>query len=71
MQETYQTYVESLKASGSFDAKAQKIALNMCLGKIKSQMVPDLTEYVVSNFGDIDGYLVSLVESAIYSLKNK
>lgn len=71
VQETYQTYVESLKENGSFDAEAQKKALNMCLDKIKSQMVPDVLEYIANNFGDIDGYIVSIIESTIYSLKNK
>jgi len=69
VQEVYQTYVESLKASGSFDEAAQKEAYERCLVKIKSQLAPDLIDYVTHNFGDLDAYLKSLIESAIYSLK--
>ena len=65
----YQTYVESLKNSGSFNEAAQKEAYNRCLSKVKSQLVPEVVDYVMKNFGDLDSYLKSLIESAIYSLK--
>ena len=69
VQEVYQTYVESLKASGSFDEAAQKEAYERCVIKIKSQLAPDLIEYIAHNFGDLDAYLKSLIESTIYNLK--
>lgn len=69
VQEVYQTYVESLKESGSFDEAAQKEAYNRCLLKIKSQLAPDIIDYITKNFGDLDEYLKSLIESAIYNLK--
>lgn len=71
VQEIYQTYVQSLKESGSFDKDAQKHALDACLVKIKSQLAPELITYITTNFGDVNSYLISLIESTIYSLKNK
>ncbi len=69
VQETYQTYVETLKQEGKFDKEAQKKALDRCLAKIQSQMAPDIIDYITTNFGDLKEYLISLIESAIYSLK--
>ena len=69
VKEVYQTYVSSLKTEGKFDAEAQKKALDSCLAKIKSKLLPDLKDYIVNNFGDLDEYLKTLIESAIYSLK--
>ncbi len=70
VKETYQTYVESLKKSGSFDADAQKEALNNCLINIKSKCSTELIDYLKENFGDVDEYIISLIESQIYTLKN-
>lgn len=67
----FQTYVESLKKSGSFGAEAQKEALNKALKIIKSELGEDLIKYITDNFGDIDDYLLVQVESAINSIKLK
>ena len=69
VQEVSQTYVDDLKKSGSFDKEAQKAALDKCLAKIKSQMAPELMTYISNTFGDVNEYLVSLVESTIHSTK--
>lgn len=71
VKETYQTYVETLKKEGKFDKEAQEKALNLCLNKIKEQMTTEVKDYVVNNFGDINSYLKSLIESTLYNLKNK
>lgn len=71
VKEVYQTYVEKLKEQGSFDADAQKAALDACLTKIKTQLAPELITYITTHFGDMNTYLISLIESTIYSLKNK
>lgn len=70
VKEIYQTYVESLKKSGSFDEAAQKEALNKCLTNIKTKCSSDLIDYIKTNFGDFDVYVTSLIESQIYTLKN-
>lgn len=67
----YQTYVESLKNENAFTKENQLEALNKCLTLIKSQCAPELISYITKNFGDCDGYFKSLIESTIYSLKNK
>lgn len=71
VKDIYQTYVESLKTQGKFGPEEQKIALEKCLNQIKSQLAPDLITYITTNFGDMDSYLRSLIESTIYNLKNK
>ncbi len=70
VKEMYQTYVESLKKSGSFDAEAQKKALDNCLINIKAKCSTELIDYIKENFGDVDSYIISLIESQIYTLKN-
>lgn len=70
VKETYQTYVEAIKAAGKFDEEAQKKALEMCLTKIKSQLAPDMLDFIGQNFGDVTNYLKSLIESSLYTLKN-
>lgn len=65
----YQTYVETLKKEGKFDKEAQQKALDACLLKIKTQLAPDMIDYITLNFGDMDEYLKSLIESSIYTLK--
>lgn len=67
----YQTYVEALKNENTFTKEAQEKALNDCLTLIKTKCTPDLIEYITENFGDMNEYLKSLIESTIYTLKNK
>lgn len=69
VKETYQTYAEAIKAEGKFDKEAQEKALEMCLAKIKSQLAPDMLDFIGQNFGDVTNYLKGLIESTIYSLK--
>src|SRR5574344_600636 len=42
----FQTYVDSLKKSGAFDAEAQKTALNKATVIIKSQLGTELIDYI-------------------------
>lgn len=70
VKEVYQTYAETLKKEGKFDENAQKIALENCLKQIQSQLAPELVTYITDNFGDMKEYLISLIESTIYNLKN-
>lgn len=70
VQEVYQTYVESLKVNGAFDKEAQEKALALCLEKINTKLPNDLKGWLNNNQADIQGYLTTLIESTIYSLKN-
>ncbi|MCK9308642.1 MAG: hypothetical protein M0P99_00035 [Candidatus Cloacimonetes bacterium] len=66
----FQTYVDSLKKSGDFDAEAQKTALNKATVIIKSQLGTELIDYIKKNYGDLDAWISTQVESTIDTLKN-
>jgi hypothetical protein len=66
----FQTYVDSLKKNGSFDAEAQKTALGKATEIIKSQLGTDLTDYIKANYGDLDKWITTQVEATIDTLKN-
>lgn len=65
-----QTYVESMKKKNAFDEKAQKEALNKCVAIINTQLTQELKDYVEENFGDLQSYLLTLIESTILGLKH-
>lgn len=69
--EVYQTYVETLKKAGNFNAEAQKLALERCLALIKANMPKDVETWLKANYSNIESYLKSLVEAQIGFLKNK
>lgn len=66
---TNQTYVEALKAQGTFDAEAQKVAFQKTLDAILAILTDDAKEYIQQAFGDITVYLTTLIESSVN--KNK
>lgn len=65
-----QTYVESMKKKNAFDEKAQQEALDKCLAIIKTQLTQELRDYVEENYGDLQSYLITLIESTILGLKH-
>lgn len=67
--EVYQTYVEALKKAGSFNAEAQKVALERCLTLIKANMPKDIETWLKANYSNIESYLKSLIEAKIGLLK--
>lgn len=67
----FQTYVEALKKSGSFDAESQKIALTKAKDEALSQMSADVKEYITTNYGDLETWLTTQIEATINILKNK
>lgn len=66
---TNQTYVDSLKASGTFDEAAQKEAFNRTLNAILAILTDDCKEYIVELTGDLQTYLTTLIEAQVN--KNK
>lgn len=70
VKQTYQTYVESLKAAGKFDATAQKTALEKSVNTIKGLLSEKVQAFIVENYGDLEKWITTQVESSIYSLKN-
>ena len=52
---TNQTYVESLKAQGQFDAEAQLIAFEKTYNAVLDILADDAYEYLASAIGDLQG----------------
>ncbi len=67
----FQTYVETLKAQGKFDAHSQTVALTKAKDIALSQLTEDTKAYIKGNFGDLDSWLTNQIESTINLLKNK
>lgn len=66
----FQTYVDSLKKSGSFDSAAQMTALTKAKDMALEQFGDDVKEYLAANYGSVDSWLTSQIESTIDLLKN-
>ncbi len=66
----FQTYVESLKASGTFTLESQKEALHMAKTIALSQINTATQIFIQENFGDFDKWLANQIEATIYKLKN-
>lgn len=65
----FQTYVQSLKDSGTFNEEAQKTALNKALELINGELTTELKTYITDNYGDITTWLTNQIEATIYALK--
>ena len=65
----FQTYVEALKKAGTFDKDSQLSALNQAKDIALSQMTDDIKEYISKNYGDLDSWLTTQIESTINLLK--
>jgi len=66
----FQTYVESLKNSGTFDKTAQLEALNKAKAIVTSELTVELKDFIVSNYGDLESWITNQIEASIYKLKN-
>ena len=66
---TNQTYVDALKKAGSFDAEAQKHAFEMTLNAVMNVLGKDAIEYLTAIYGDLTGYLTTLIEAEVNAQK--
>lgn len=66
---TNQTYVDSLKESGSFDEAAQKEAFNRTMNAIMTILSDDAKEYITEATGDLNTYLTQLIEAEVNKRK--
>lgn len=66
-----QTYVDSLKSSGSFDKQAQEIALNKAKEIAMAQMGSELKNFIEENFGSIESWLTNQIEASINLIKKE
>ena len=62
---TNQTYVETLKKQGSFDAEAQKIAFQKTLDAVIAVLSEDRKAYLSELYGDATAYLTTRIEAEV------
>ena len=67
--EIQQTIVDNLKKEGRFDAEAQKQALELCMQRCLTLISDEAKDIIMDNFGDLEAYLTTLIESSVKSLK--
>ena len=67
----FQTYVDSLKASGSFDAQAQTVALTKAKDIALEQMTDEVKNFIAKNYGSVDAWLTTTIESTINLIKSQ
>lgn len=60
-----QTYVNDLKAAGTFNEAEQKEALMRAVSAALKSMSRDAQDYIKSNFGDTTQYLENRIEAQI------
>lgn len=66
---TMQTYVDTLKAQGKFDADAQEIAFQKSFSAAKSFISDEYRELFESVYGNLDDYLKIVIEAKVQELK--
>lgn len=66
---TTQTYVDSLKASGAFDAAAQKIAFEKTYTSVMNILTEDAKQYLTEAFGDLNIYITNCIEAEVKAQK--
>ena len=67
----FQTFVESLKNSGSFDKAAQLKAFNTAKETALNQFNSEISRFIVDNYGGLNEWLSTQIEASINKLKNK
>ena len=67
----FQTYVETLKKNGTFDKESQKVALIKAKDDALAQMSDEIKDYITKNYGDLETWITTQIESTINILKNK
>lgn len=65
VKETTQTYVDSLKKQGTFDAEAQKEAFNRTFATAKGLLTEIAVDAITLVYGDVDKWLKSKIESKV------
>ena len=62
---TTQTYVDSLKKQGTFDAEAQKVAFTMTYESVIKLLTDEATEYLSEAVGDLNLYITQKIEAEV------
>lgn len=64
-----QTFVDSLKAEGKFDADAQKEAYKLCYNRWMAMASDDVKAAILEEVGDLDAWLDTMIEAGIAEKK--
>ena len=62
---TNQTYVESLKKQGKFDAEAQKQAFEQTTQAVLTILSQEAKDYLANIYGDLDKYISETIEASV------
>ena len=62
---TNQTYVETLKKQGKFDAEAAKTAKQMAIDKAKALITDDSKAAIETLYSDFEAYLNDAIEELV------
>ena len=62
---TTQTYVDSLKKQGKFDAEAQKEAFRLTYDAVMSVLTKDAIEYLNTAIDDFETYVTNKIEADV------
>lgn len=62
---TSQTYVDSLKAAGTFDEAAQKAAFEKAFAACVGSLGQSAKDFIQNNFGDMTAYLTTRIEAEV------
>lgn len=62
---TNQTYVDTLKEQGKFDAEAQKAAFQKTYNAVMQILTEDAIKYLNEALGDLDAYVNNMIESQV------
>ena len=62
---TNQTYVESLKKQGKFDAEAQKQAFEQTTQAVLTILSQEAKDYLANVYGDLDKYISEKIEASV------
>lgn len=66
---TNQTYVDTLKKSGTFTKENQQEALGMAIKEAVNLMTHETTNFLKEAYGDMNDYLVSQIEAEVRKQK--
>lgn len=62
---TTQTYVDTLKKQGAFDAEAQKAAFTMTYESVIKLLTDEATDYLNEAIGDLNLYITQKIEAEV------
>lgn len=65
----YQTYVENLKKTDTFDKQAQMLAYAKAKDLITDSIKPKAKKYIIKHFGDFNTWLQTNIEAKVNEVK--